>query len=138
MRWPRRGISKRSVGRAIAFSWATLWRSHPRGRPVPSRFQGELRLQLPGPDVPSRKRHSSAPWIWPVISRRRHWSAVLSLVRLWQQHGQREAVRALLAPLYARCTEGLDTPDLQYIFRPSGSSAISNALVLGVQLAMTL
>ena len=30
------------------------------------------------------------------------------------------------------------TPDLQYIFRPSGSSAISNALVLGVQLAMTL
>jgi carbohydrate-selective porin OprB len=63
---------------------------------------------------------------------------VLSLVRLWQQHGQREAVRALLAPLYARCTEGLDTPDLQYIFRPSGSSAISNALVLGVQLAMTL
>jgi len=30
------------------------------------------------------------------------------------------------------------TPDLQYIIRPSGSSAISNALVLGVQLAMTL
>jgi carbohydrate-selective porin OprB len=30
------------------------------------------------------------------------------------------------------------TPDLQYIIRPSGSSAISNAVVLGVQLAMTL
>jgi porin len=30
------------------------------------------------------------------------------------------------------------TPDLQYIIRPSGSSAISNALVLGVQLAMNL
>jgi porin len=30
------------------------------------------------------------------------------------------------------------TSDLQYIIRPSGSSAISNALVLGVQLAMNL
>ena len=30
------------------------------------------------------------------------------------------------------------TPDLQYIIRPSGSSAISNAFVLGVQLAMNL
>jgi porin len=30
------------------------------------------------------------------------------------------------------------TPDLQYIIRPSGSSAISNAVILGVQLAMTL
>ena len=30
------------------------------------------------------------------------------------------------------------TPDLQYIIRPSGSSAISNALVVGVQLALTL
>jgi hypothetical protein len=30
------------------------------------------------------------------------------------------------------------TPDLQYIIRPSGSSAISNAVVVGVQLAMTL
>ena len=29
-------------------------------------------------------------------------------------------------------------PDLQYIIRPSGSSAISNAFVLGVQLAMNL
>jgi porin len=28
------------------------------------------------------------------------------------------------------------SPDLQYIIRPSGSSAISNAFVLGVQLAM--
>jgi carbohydrate-selective porin OprB len=30
------------------------------------------------------------------------------------------------------------TPNLQYIIRPSGSSAISNAVVVGVQLAMTL
>jgi porin len=30
------------------------------------------------------------------------------------------------------------TPDLQYIIRPSGSSASSNAVVMGVQLALTL
>jgi carbohydrate-selective porin OprB len=28
------------------------------------------------------------------------------------------------------------TPDMQYIIRPSGSSAIGNALVLGTQVAM--
>ena len=30
------------------------------------------------------------------------------------------------------------TPDLQYVIRPSGRSAFGNALVVGVQLAMTL
>ena len=39
--------------------------------------------------------------------------AALSLSHLWQQQGQREAARDLLAPLYACFTEGLDTPDLQ-------------------------
>jgi len=39
--------------------------------------------------------------------------AACSLSRLWQQQGQPEAARALLAPLYAWFTEGLDTPDLQ-------------------------
>jgi carbohydrate-selective porin OprB len=29
------------------------------------------------------------------------------------------------------------TPDVQYIIRPSGSSAIGNALVLGTQVAIT-
>jgi porin len=28
------------------------------------------------------------------------------------------------------------TPDIQYVFRPSGSSAIKNALVLGTQMAV--
>ena len=39
--------------------------------------------------------------------------ATLSLARLWQGQGQREAARDLLAPLYAWFTEGFDTPDLQ-------------------------
>ena len=39
--------------------------------------------------------------------------AALSLSRLWQQQGQRDAARELLAPLYHWFTEGFDTADLQ-------------------------
>jgi predicted ATPase len=39
--------------------------------------------------------------------------AALSLSRLWQQQGKREAARALLAPVYGWFTEGFDTADLQ-------------------------
>ena len=80
-----------------------------------SRLQGELLLQLPSPDVPQAEaaflhalevaRHQQAKAL--------ELRAALSLSRLWQQQGQREAARALLAPLYAWFTEGLDTPDLQ-------------------------
>lgn len=39
--------------------------------------------------------------------------ASASLARLWQQMGQREAARQLLAKIYGWFTEGFDTPDLQ-------------------------
>jgi predicted ATPase len=39
--------------------------------------------------------------------------AALSLSRLWQQQGKRDAARALLAPIYGWFTEGFDTPDLK-------------------------
>jgi predicted ATPase len=39
--------------------------------------------------------------------------AALSLGRLWQRQGQRDAARALLAPIYDWFTEGFDTADLQ-------------------------
>jgi predicted ATPase len=38
--------------------------------------------------------------------------AAISLGRLWQAQEQREQTRALLAPLYAWFTEGLETVDL--------------------------
>jgi predicted ATPase len=38
--------------------------------------------------------------------------AAMSLARLWQQQGKRQAARALLAPIYAWFTEGFDTADL--------------------------
>jgi predicted ATPase len=39
--------------------------------------------------------------------------AAMSLARLWQQQGNREAARELLAPIYGWFTEGFDTADLQ-------------------------
>jgi predicted ATPase len=37
----------------------------------------------------------------------------MSLSRLWQQQGKRDAARALLAPIYGWFTEGFDTAELQ-------------------------
>jgi predicted ATPase len=34
--------------------------------------------------------------------------AAISLVRLWQQQGKRDAAHALLAPIYGWFTEGFD------------------------------
>ena len=53
-----------------------------------------------------------------AIARRqqaRSWElrAALSLSRLWQQQGKRDAARALLAEVYGWFTQGFDTVDLQ-------------------------
>jgi predicted ATPase len=39
--------------------------------------------------------------------------ASMSLSRLWQRQGKRDAARELLAPIYGWFTEGFDTADLQ-------------------------
>ena len=39
--------------------------------------------------------------------------AAMSLSRLWQQQGKRDAARVLLAPIYGWFTEGFDTADLK-------------------------
>ena len=39
--------------------------------------------------------------------------AVMSLSRLWHQHGKREAGRQRLAEVYGGFTEGFDTTDLR-------------------------
>ena len=80
-----------------------------------SRLQGELLLHLPSPDVPQ----AEAAFLRALDVARYQQAkalelrATLSLARLWQGQGQREAARDLLAPLYAWFTEGFDTPDLQ-------------------------
>jgi predicted ATPase len=52
------------------------------------------------------------------VARRQHAKslelrAAMSLSRLWQRQGKRDAARALLAPIYGWFTEGFDTADLQ-------------------------
>jgi predicted ATPase len=39
--------------------------------------------------------------------------AAMSMARLWRDQGKREEARELLAPVYGRFTEGLDTRDLK-------------------------
>jgi predicted ATPase len=80
-----------------------------------SRLQGELRLQLASPEVPQ----AEACFQQAIDIARRQQAkslelrAALSLSRLWQQQGKRQAARELLAPIYGWFTEGFDTSDLQ-------------------------
>jgi hypothetical protein len=39
--------------------------------------------------------------------------AVMSIARLWRDHGKRDEARDLLAPVYGWFTEGFDTRDLK-------------------------
>jgi predicted ATPase len=74
-----------------------------------------LRLQLPSPDAPQAEACFQQAL---AVARRQQAKALelraaLSLSRLWQQQGQRQAARELLAPIYGWFTEGFDTTDLQ-------------------------
>ena len=79
------------------------------------RLQGALWLQLPIADV----RQAEACFQQALDLARCQQAkalelrAALSLSRLWQHQGQRQAARALLAPIYHWFTEGFDRPDLQ-------------------------
>jgi predicted ATPase len=79
------------------------------------RLQGELLLRQAIPDTAQAEAcfHDAL-----AISRRQQatsWElrAAMSLGRLWQRQGKRQAAHQLLAPLYGRFTEGFDTADLQ-------------------------
>ena len=66
------------------------------------------------PTFPRRKPVSSRP---STVARRQQARALelraaMSLSRLWQQQGQRDEARQLLAPIYSWFTEGFATPDL--------------------------
>jgi len=80
-----------------------------------SRLQGVLLLQLPLPDVSQAEACFQQA---RDVARRQQAKALelratLSLSRLWQQQGKREAAQQVLAPVYGWFTEGLDTADLQ-------------------------
>jgi predicted ATPase/DNA-binding winged helix-turn-helix (wHTH) protein len=79
------------------------------------RLRGALLLQLPLPDVGQAEACFQQA---RDVARRQQAKALelratLSLSRLWQQQGKREAAQQVLAPVYGWFTEGLDTADLQ-------------------------
>jgi predicted ATPase len=79
------------------------------------RLKGTLRLQLSSPDA---LRAETCFQQALAVARGQQAKALelraaLSLGRLWQQQGKREAARALLGPIYGWFTEGFDMPDLQ-------------------------
>ena len=79
------------------------------------RLHGELLLLQPDSD----KSQAAALFESALASARQQEGkslelrAAMSLARLWSQQGQRQAAKALLAPLYAWFTEGFDTADLK-------------------------
>ena len=80
-----------------------------------SRLQGELQLQLASPDVSQAEAcfQQALAVARSQQAKSLELRAALSLARLWQQQGRRQAARALLAPVYSWFTEGFDTADLQ-------------------------
>jgi predicted ATPase len=80
-----------------------------------SRLQGELRLQLASPDVQQAEAcfRQALDVARGQQAKSLELRAALSLSRLWQQQGKREAARELLASVYGWFTEGFDTPDLR-------------------------
>ena len=85
------------------------------------RLQGELLLQQAGSRGPQAGGAAEAETCLHqalTIARRQQtkaWElrAAVSLSRLWQQQGKRDAARVLLADVYGWFTEGFDTADLQ-------------------------
>jgi len=79
------------------------------------RLQGALLLQLPRPEACQAEGcfRQALEVARGQQAKALELRAALSLGRLWQSQGKREAPRQLLAPIYGWFTEGFDTPDLQ-------------------------
>jgi predicted ATPase len=79
------------------------------------RLKGALLLQLPNPDVVQVEAcfQQALDMARSQQAKSLELRAALSLSRLWQQRGERDEARWLLAEVYGWFTEGFDTPDLQ-------------------------
>ena len=79
------------------------------------RLQGELLLRQAVPDAPQAEACFQQALAAARRQEVRSWElrAAMSLSRLWQQQGKRDAARELLTPIYGWFTEGFDTADLQ-------------------------
>ena len=79
------------------------------------RLQGELLLRQAAPDAVQAEVCFQQALAIARHQQAKSWElrAALSLSRLWQQQGKQVEAHALLAPVHAWFTEGLDTADLQ-------------------------
>jgi predicted ATPase len=78
------------------------------------RLQGVLLLQLPQSDIPQAEAcfQQALAVARAQQAKALELRAAMSLSRLWQQQGQRDAACQLLAPIYTGFTEGFATSDL--------------------------
>jgi predicted ATPase len=78
-------------------------------------LQGELLLRQASPDVAQAEACFQQALAIARRQQAKSWElrAAISLSRLWQCQGKRNAARELLAPVYGWFTEGFDTADLQ-------------------------
>jgi predicted ATPase len=79
------------------------------------RLQGEFLLRQAVPDAAGAETCFQQALTIARRQQAKSWElrAAMSLCRLWQQQGKRDAAHALLAPVYSWFTEGFDTADLQ-------------------------
>jgi predicted ATPase len=79
------------------------------------RFKGEFLLARPAAQHAEAETcfHQALAIARQQQAKSLEWQAAMSLARLWQRQGKRDAGRELLAPIYGWFTEGFDTADLQ-------------------------
>src|SRR6266478_2959094 len=80
------------------------------------RIKGELLLLQAGPDAAvTAEDHFRQAIDWAGRQSALSWElrAATSLARLWREQSRKEEARELLAPIYARFTEGFETADLR-------------------------
>jgi len=79
------------------------------------RLKGVLLLRQASPDTPQAEACLQQALAVARRQQAKSWElrAALSLSRLWQRQGKRDAARDLLAPIYGWFSEGFDTADLQ-------------------------
>jgi len=79
------------------------------------RLKGVLLLQQALPDMQQAEACFQQALAVAHHQQAKSWElrAAMSLSRLWQRQGKRDAARQVLAPVYGWFTEGFDTADLQ-------------------------
>jgi class 3 adenylate cyclase/predicted ATPase len=79
------------------------------------RLQGTLLLRQAAPDVAQAEACFQQALTVARRQQAKSWElrVAMSLSRLWQQQGKRDAAQELLTPIYGWFTEGFDTADLQ-------------------------